>query len=341
MYNIGRAIALFIGCYAARCAEASYKHASLQRRLYAALTMYLRIPAQVVIYGSWLPVLVFVLAHLVDSPFLYFTIFIDLATINGTYYLDAPKLYKFSILLTCHMRNVWLLSLVTKMVLLMRDPRHPHRILGVRGYLLPFVSFFSILFEIRLKALRNTDLVTVLPFAPSVSTQLVRGLHSVPSNYRYWGVYSDIKTLSLSCVATYFLGRLLLQQDLVFETHVPYTLLRHCNRTMFSTAWHSPLESRPTSLRRVHSQADLTSTRLSRNRLMHVTWMTDPIQYLCLLWNQPIVYVYKPKHSDAVVHHVLSPRELKTQDSMLHATLEYVGEAFLLDLPWAQRIQCY
>ncbi|KDO33435.1 hypothetical protein SPRG_02242 [Saprolegnia parasitica CBS 223.65] len=342
LYNIGRAIALFVGCYAARAVEASYKNASLQRRLYAALTMYLRIPAQVVIYGSWFPVLLFATAHLIDAPFLYFTIFIDLATINGTYYLDAEKVYTFSILLTCHMRNVWLLSLVTKGMLLLMDPRHPHGILGVRGYLLPLVSFFSILFEIRLKALRNTELLHVLPSVPSASTQLLRGLHSVPSNYRYWGVYSDVKTLSLSFVAIFILGRLLLRLALTFQTDVPYTLLRYCNRTMFSTAWHAPLDGlRSTSLHRVHTQADLASQRCSRNRLMHVTWMTDPIQYLCLLWNQPIVYVYKSKTSAARVHHVFSPRELQTKDPTLHATLDCVGEALLLDLPWAQRIQCY
>ncbi|OQR97020.1 hypothetical protein ACHHYP_12956 [Achlya hypogyna] len=334
-YNIGRVLALLVGCYYARACEDKYQRAPLQTKFWVMLTTCLRIPAQVVIYGSWFPVLLFVTAHLIDSPFLYFSIFMELGTLNGTFNLDVSQLYYFSRLLTCHMRNVWLLSLVAKTILLAMDNRRHHSILGFRGYLLPFVSFVSILFEIRLNALRNTDLIYVTPHNPSNTTLFVRELHTLPSNYRFWGAYSDIKNLFSSFVAVCVIFRGVLGQPVTMRTSVPHTLLRYCHRTMFSTTWYTTDASTP----QVHSQADLAAQRRSRAMLMHITWMTDPLQHLSLLWMQPVVYTYRCKTSGKLLHHVLSLRELERKDAEFGASIEYVSQAFLLELSWRDRIR--
>ncbi|KDO33436.1 hypothetical protein SPRG_02243 [Saprolegnia parasitica CBS 223.65] len=336
-YNICRALTLFLGCYLARAAEPKYADASLLRRLLCATRTFLRIPAQVVIHGSWLPVAAFVVAHLIDSPLLYYCIFMQLGPLNGATRFTPDQIYSFWVLLTCHMRNVWVLSLATKCILLAVDQRRRQTILGFRGYLLPCVSFLSIFFELRLTSLRRTDLLSVVDAVPSVPLTLLRELHTIPSNYRYWGAFSDIKNLFLSWSAVYIVFGGLFRRRLGFRTTVPFTLLRYCNRSMFSTSWNAlaPESTAVTPL------GDLSSTRHSLNALMHITWMTDPLQYMMLRWNQPVVYVYRRKATGTRLYHPLSPRELARQDAALSESVDVMGQVFLMELPWADRIYCY
>ncbi|KDO33437.1 hypothetical protein SPRG_02244 [Saprolegnia parasitica CBS 223.65] len=339
IYNIIRACTLLFGCYYARCAEVKYLHASLRQRLLAALCTCLRIPAQVVIYGSWLPVLLFATAHLIDSPFLYFTIYMDLGTLNGSTRFVPSQIYSFWVLLTCHMRNVWVLSLATKGILLAVDRHRGQTILGFRGYLLPCVSFLSVLFETRLIALRNTHIVGIMPSHPSRTTFFLRELHTIPSNFKFWGVYSDLKNLFISWCAVYLVVGGLLGQPLSFQTTVPYSVLRFGSRSMFSTSWHAVARYGSLYHSRVQSHGRVSAARQSQNALLHITWMTDPLQYLLLLWTQPVVFVYRVAPSNHIIYHALPRRELhRLHDDVEH--LDCVGQELLMKLPWQERIYC-
>ncbi|OQR98393.1 hypothetical protein THRCLA_21889 [Thraustotheca clavata] len=331
-YNIARTLTLFVGCYYARSSEDKYINSNVRTKLWLALKTQLRIPSQVVIYGSWFPVSLFVIAHLIDSPLAYYCIFMDLGMLNGTFTITVSQLYNFWVLLMCHMRNVWVLSLATKFVLFWIDNKKSQSILGYRGYLLPCVSFLTIFFEIRHASLRKTDLIYLSPAVHSVDVMLTRELHTLPNNYRYWGVYSDIKNLFLAWCFTYFIFGGILRFQLSFYTTVPYTILRHCNRSMFSTSWNSMVPAKLSHLTKVHSQAYLTTPRHSLNALMHITWMTDPLQYLCLLWTKPVIFVYRIKTTDEIIHHALPLRELLRMDAELGDTVEFIGEAFLHEL---------
>ncbi|EQC31421.1 hypothetical protein SDRG_11020 [Saprolegnia diclina VS20] len=339
MYNIVRACTLLAGCYYARCTEDKYLNASLRQRLLGALCTGLRIPAQVIIYGSWLPVLLFAIAHLIDSPFLYFTIYMDLGTLNGSTRFVPSQIYTFWVLLTCHMRNVWVLSLVTKGILLAVDRHRRQTILGFRGYLLPVVSFLSVLFEIRLIVLRNTHVLRIVPAHPSGLTLFVRELHSIPSNFKFWGVYSDVKNLFISWCAVYLVFGGLLGQPLSFHTNVPNSVLRFGSRSMFSTSWHTVAPHGSLYHSRVQCHGRVSAARRSLHALVHIAWMTDPLQYVLLLWTQPVVFRYRVAPSNHIIYHALPWRELRR----LHGDvdhLEGVGQALLMKLPWRERIYC-
>ncbi|KDO33434.1 hypothetical protein SPRG_02241 [Saprolegnia parasitica CBS 223.65] len=342
-YNISRTMALIFGCYVARRHERKYRRAPLLRTLYAALTLWLRIPAQVVIYGSWLPVLLFALAHLIDAPFLYFTIYMQLGTLNGTFSLDERKVYDLIVLLTCHMRNVWVLSLCVKALLVLgRRDRDRQALYGFRGYLLPLVSFLSMAFEVRLIALRDTSLLHVRRVVPSSKVALIREFHALPTNYRYWGVGSDVKNLVLSWLLVYLSSRLLpTTPRLAYATTMPFTLLRFCHRSMFTTAWSASARETSAYLNKVHAQIQVDPHRRSLFKLMHITWMTDPLQYVTLRLTRPIVCVYRMRVTGALLHHALPPCELLQLDACLLERVEWVGEVDLLDLPWHERIRCY
>ncbi|OQR88635.1 hypothetical protein THRCLA_10190 [Thraustotheca clavata] len=82
--------------------------------MWVIITMYLRIPAQVVIYGSWFPVLLFVLAR-VESSELHFVSQRVLLLLMK----QLRAIYIFlSTMFPCHMRNVWVLCIAIKFVLL-------------------------------------------------------------------------------------------------------------------------------------------------------------------------------------------------------------------------------
>ncbi|EQC31425.1 hypothetical protein SDRG_11024 [Saprolegnia diclina VS20] len=342
LYNIGRTLALVYGCYVARRHELKYRNAPFLQALYAALTMWLRIPAQVVIYGSWLPVLVFTLAHAIDAPFLYLAIYMQLGTLNGTFSFGERKVYDLILLLTCHMRNVWVLSLGVKAILVLhRSDRHRQALYGFRGYLLPLISFLSMVFEIRLIALRDTSLIDVRRVVASHEMALIRELHALPTNYRFWGVCSDVKNLLLSWLLIYGCVRLLTRYEVAYATTMPYTLLRFCHRSMFTTAWHASARETSMYLSKVHAQIQLHPGRRSLYKLMHITWMTDPLQYATLLWTRPIVCVYRMRITGAVLHHALTPHELLQLDASLRERVEWAGDVYLLDLPWHERIRCY
>ncbi|OQR96983.1 hypothetical protein ACHHYP_12853 [Achlya hypogyna] len=337
VYNIGRVGLLFAGCYFARAAEAKYVGAPLKTKLWCAFKTFLRIPAQVVIYGSWFPVLLFAIAHIVDVSFLYATIFYGFILLNGAVNLTLEQVYPLGVLLTCHMRNVWVLSLAAKMVVVTTHRWKKPMIVGFRGYLLPVVSLLSILFEIRLTSERDTHLEHICSALPAPNVVFVRELQSVPSDFRYWGIFSDIKNLFLAGCIVYGLGGMLLGQPMTFPTVVPYTLLRHCNRSMFSTAWQS---SRYVGKAGVAAHFEVVAERQSMRALQHITWLTDPVQYLSLLWSQPVVYAYTLVGTDDRVVHGLAPRELARVDKVLSKSVKRVDEVLLLDLAWHERIYC-
>ncbi|OQR89635.1 hypothetical protein ACHHYP_06161 [Achlya hypogyna] len=337
LYNIGRVALLFAGCYFARTVEAKYARAPLKTKLWCALRTFLRIPAQVVIYGSWFPVLLFSIAHIVDVSFLYATIFYGFIVLNGAVNVTLDQIYTLGVLLTCHMRNVWLLSLASKVVVVANYRRRKPMIVGFCGYLLPLTSLLSIVFEIRVNGERDTHLEFISAALPTPNLAFIRELQSVPSDFRYWGIFSDIKNLFLAGVITYALGRWLFGQPMMVPTVVPYTLLRHCNRSMFSTAWQS---SRYVGKARDAVHFEVVAERQAMRALQHITWLTDPVQYLSLLWNQPVVYAYTVVGSNARVVHALGPQELARVDKALSKTVQRVEEVYLLDLAWHERIYC-
>ncbi|OQR87663.1 hypothetical protein THRCLA_10440, partial [Thraustotheca clavata] len=75
--------ALVVGCYYAISSDTNFDDISRLRRIQRALGILLRIPAQVIIYGSWFPVLLFVSAHYIDSTAIYLFIFRAFTSPNG------------------------------------------------------------------------------------------------------------------------------------------------------------------------------------------------------------------------------------------------------------------
>ncbi|EQC29974.1 hypothetical protein SDRG_12253 [Saprolegnia diclina VS20] len=346
VYNVVRVLALFGGCYAA-----TRRHPVSDSRWLAALGLFFRIPGQVVIYGSWFPVSLFVFAHATDATLLYLYISKSFVALDGAINTSLSNLYGLSTLLTCHMRNVWVLNLLAKAYFYLRHhgshaSRWSRHLVGLRGYLLPLVSFVSAIFDVRWNALRSTEILAAAPVLPS-SAQAAKHAGSIPCDVRFSGLFTDAKNLLIAL----FLVRSALRLGRVRSVHatssVPYIALAHCNLSMFSTSWRSLFLDR-TLGRTVSTQLTLPQDdddNIDEARmLMNIMWMTDPIEWLLLWqWRCPIVFTYRHATTRQVLHHPLGKLDLEELDDhiLLDARYECIGQQDLNALAWCDRIQCY
>ncbi|KDO30981.1 hypothetical protein SPRG_04169 [Saprolegnia parasitica CBS 223.65] len=353
LYNIGRVLLLLVGCYVARTADPGFHGQHYLRQLWAVLRTFLRIPSQVIIYGSWLPVSMFAMAHLIDCPVVYIFVFRAFSSLNGTFSVTHDAILDLLTVLTCQMRNVWLLSLWTKTQVL---PRR-HVVEGYRGYVVPLVAFISLGFGIRLLSLRNVDVVAHTQVAPSAIVSAIRQLESVPPNYRYWGVYLDLRCLSMALILLHVLAYVVSGHGLKRATQIPHMAAAACNPTMFSTSWSSLWANAPPS---VISPTDVgircMDRRRSENVLINIAWMTDPIEYIYQSFAPATVFIYAytpalPTASmvyrclhgtatDAIVLHPWSVPKLKADCPNVERLLRIERQATLLSLSWRDRIYC-
>jgi hypothetical protein len=143
----------------------------------AAFSTMLKIPFQIVVYGSHVPILLYVLALLIDGKFTDSFLDSYWSTVGGVNY--EFHVVNFIKTASVQMRNVWVLALLAKLWTYTKTRRsswhHHHGILGVQGLAISFTSFLSIFGPYKAKSLRDTSITTVKFIAqsgPGRSTRL-------------------------------------------------------------------------------------------------------------------------------------------------------------------------
>lgn len=143
----------------------------------AAFSTMLKIPFQVVVYGSHVPILLYVFALLIDGKFTDSFLDSYWSTVGGLNY--EFHMVNFIKTASVQMRNVWVLALLAKLWTYTKTRRsswhHHHGILGVQGLAISFTSFLSIFGPYKSKSLRDTTITTLKLIAqsgPGRSTRL-------------------------------------------------------------------------------------------------------------------------------------------------------------------------
>ncbi|KAF0694937.1 Aste57867_14216 [Aphanomyces stellatus] len=338
MYNICRVVALFYGCYTVVRSEPQY--ASVSARVLATFQLGLRIPVQVVIYGSWLPVLLFVIAHTIDSTMLYTDIYTRWISVLGSASLSPIDIVQ---VLSCHMRNVWLVSLVAKLSLLPAsiDTQRVHGVLGVRGYVIILASFLSIFLDTRVDAIRSTMMQQVTVIPPSLHFALLRITTSLPFQRNNNGIWLDFKTLVLSGFVVFLILRVKFKHAVLVPTSVPHCVLIYSSSLLFSTSWFGAIldplvdkEGRVQSVTGFHNKG-----RQSVHSLMNLAWMTDPLLYAMVRWRSPAVYLYKRIGTHETFYHPLPLKMMakwKDEDEDMFALVE---KRPFVALSWGDQIR--
>ncbi|KAF0684444.1 Aste57867_23585 [Aphanomyces stellatus] len=339
LYHVLRVFALLIGCYLLLRDGSTFSSASVTTKLVEVLKLGLRVPCQVVVYGSWFPIALFVVAHTIDSTMLYQFSASEWTSILGAISYSPVEMMT---IVTCHMRNVWLLCLVSKLHLL----SYPipslalHGVPGVRGYAFISASFFSIFLGIRLKSLRSTELLHVVVVPPSPHLGTLKTVTSPPFVVSNGGLWLDLKLLLVAGFVVLVLLRMKFHNVLHVPTFIPHGALVCGSPLPFSTSWFGSLldPAKVNAKERVGVVLSLSRSRNIVSVLMNLTWMTDPVLYIYVLWEAPMVYVYEHKATKATFLHPLPPKLMAAWKHEDADSFQLIGKHHLMGLPWPDRL---
>ncbi|KAF0694941.1 Aste57867_14220 [Aphanomyces stellatus] len=343
VYNSLRLVALFVGCFVVVRHNPSFAASSGLAKLLSTLKLGLRVPCQMVVYGSWFPVLLFVVSHTIDCTMVYSFSNDKWKSILGQMNMSLVDVLW---ILSCHMRNVWVLSLISKIVL---HATHSTESLvhfgipGVRGYVLAITSCLSVFFNIRLVSLRSTQLVDVALVPPSLHLGLLRTAHGLPYQMSNSGLWLDTKNLFFAGLVVLVILRLRFNHPIFVRAVVPHAVIVYANPLLFSTSWFGAVLDPHTSVTldgssRVASVRTMTKSRHAVHVLMNMAWMTDPCLFVHLLWQNPMVYTYEEPDSIVQFDHPLPPKQMQLWKADDSTSYVLVRKQPLLDLPWRRRI---
>ncbi|DBA04227.1 TPA: hypothetical protein N0F65_009462 [Lagenidium giganteum] len=199
IYFIVRIVLLLVVAVVARAQEEAYKSASSLAILRAGLRTVARVPAQGIVYGSPLPVLLYVIAYLIDTPMLYAFISERFCEINGKVgeFGGSELLW----ILATQMRNVWVLGLTLQIIVSLLSGRGgtpPQGIIGMPEFSLSLVSALTVLGQIQIHIFRDTRIVRLFEVGSSpnrIAAIRAFGSPELVGSVIMEGAYLDIKIL--------------------------------------------------------------------------------------------------------------------------------------------------
>lgn len=196
-----RIACLFAGCYVARRSERKFTTPSVPQQMYWILITIFKIPSHVIIYGSWVPIVLYVMAHFIDCGLVHLLCELVWASMNGSVHFEFLKYIQVA---SVQMRNVWLLALAVKSLITFEvyclPPRCSpwllrHGLVGIRGGVIGLLSFFTIFSYLRFTKFRNLKIVEVRELSIE-SFRLERILGDEFDRMSEFGFYFDLRTIS-------------------------------------------------------------------------------------------------------------------------------------------------
>ncbi|RLN78614.1 hypothetical protein BBJ28_00011599 [Nothophytophthora sp. Chile5] len=202
VYVTVRLAFLFVACYLA--AVPSFDAEASSRAAVATISrtfrVFFAVPSQVVVYGSWLPVLSYASAHIIDALMLYELEDDDVESGNASFWSMVRWL-------AVHMRSVWMLALLARIRALMKTSAGAwtpaHGVSGVRGHLLPALALGAVLFVAR-GGLgvddRDARILEANEVEPVPTFMLLRAETLDAWKMNLEGVYCDLLALVLTAI---------------------------------------------------------------------------------------------------------------------------------------------
>ncbi|GMF09918.1 unnamed protein product [Phytophthora lilii] len=170
------------------------------RVLFAVSTVF-KIPFQVIVYSSLLPVAGYVVALLLDGNFM--DIFLDSywSSLEGATNFEVMSFLNSAV---TQMRTVWLMALLVDLVVLMaRKPRDDsgETLPGIRGLIISFTSALTVVGPYKQTQFRNSEIVEVIRL-PNIG-QIADIVQSSPQWYFNESTYffDDSITMLTVCIA--------------------------------------------------------------------------------------------------------------------------------------------
>ncbi|OQR84736.1 hypothetical protein ACHHYP_13003 [Achlya hypogyna] len=362
-YMVLRLVMLFAGCYVATDGS-----------LAGAVKALLQVPSQVVVYGSWFPVMCYALAHLIDAPVTYTATEQCFSSLGDLLRLPFDQL---CFVLAVRMRGVWVLALFIKLFsfVLNIGVWHPNGTVGLRGHLIPLLVAAALIAIVQVPSLQGVAVRAVYVVEPSTVIALYMSEVFTDMNNRLSGVYHDaLSTIAAFVVLALPVGlgvywwRHPSRKPLFFgKTKTPFAAAKLWSYTAMTVSWgdgildadaHRPtatmpmprsdmsrlnsrIASRKISTTFFRSDADMSSKHV----LMNVVHMSDPITYLWLSAGSLVVYEYSIAAPAFAKKTILHPF---TKDDIIYHCYDIAKEELTLratlltkDIPWRRLVRCY
>ncbi|OQR82224.1 hypothetical protein THRCLA_11041 [Thraustotheca clavata] len=352
-YMILRLIMLFLGFYIAT-------DKSLRKTLHALLM----VPSQVVVYGSWFPVACYAVAHLIDASVSYTIVEQQYSTLGD--FLSLPFTTICSIL-AVRMRAVWVIALLIKLFSFVINIGvwHPNGTVGLRGHLIPGLTFIALISIFQVASLRDSVPVrAVYTVEPSTIIALYMSEVFTDMNNRLSGLYHDL----LSIVTAFLLIAMPIglivywhrrhhrnRKPLFFvKSKTPFAAAKLWSYTAMTVSWgdglidvdHTtpgltatapmPLDESACSSRlnsRIASRKTSTAFFRKDNEtssslvFMNIVQMSDPITFLWLSSGSLVVYEYMITSPDRAKKCILHPF---TKDDIVYHCYDITREELTL-----------
>ncbi|KAJ0407834.1 hypothetical protein P43SY_008295 [Pythium insidiosum] len=219
-YMIVRLIALFLGCFYAvpivrdgdGGAPSSSSNASpdvpLGERIATAFRLFFAIPSQVIVYGSFVPILFYSGAHVIDGVMLYFVDDAFMVSVKTFFSCSAGDIIR---MLAIRMRNVWIAAFFIRVLVFIETSGGWTPLVGVtgvKGFLIPLLSATAVLFVLKDAAFDDARVLESNEVEPAATFMFIRAETIDSWKMNAGGVYKDILTVGLTCIV-YTAARLL------------------------------------------------------------------------------------------------------------------------------------
>lgn len=349
-YMIVRLVFLLAGCYhAAPSTNGTTPGRSVSgwARWKATLTLLLAIPPQVVVYGSFLPVLLYSSAHVIDGVVHYHILGDRMASLSSFFASSAGDMIQ---MISIYTRNMWVGAFVIRVLVFIETSggwTPLSGVTGVKGYLLPLLSFGAIFFVLRNSSMQDARVLEANEVEPAATFMVIRAETLDSWKMNAGGVYKDVLTVGLTTVL--FIALMLLLHT--FKRYVgkrrdrgwwpesiawsrcdvPYAAGYLWDPSCLVVVWENDViatvlgaeVARPSihvpsqlSIREntpAEALAPTTNTAYilgdleSRGVLMNITFLSDPWNYMTIKFGHTRIHLYQLRAASKEPRKVLHP----------------------------------
>ncbi|GLE10220.1 hypothetical protein PINS_up022258 [Pythium insidiosum] len=215
----------------------SQTSSTLVKKIRSVIRTFLFIPGHIVVYGSFIPVICYAAAHLLDSCVVYEKVREDFSALEGLFSFNFVAFIRSA---TISMRSVWIVASICHIMTWISTHRHwthEHGVPGVHKFFIAFVSSFTVLAHLRIPNWRDCRIVQI---EKVLSSQRMRDIKSVslptrstagailfgsPSDFQFiaLGLSTVIAIIILRQVARRCLSSRRQRSSVLFHTRVPYS----------------------------------------------------------------------------------------------------------------------
>lgn len=199
-----RLLFLWLGCYFACCREPTWT--TLPQQIFLTSRTVFKIPSHTIIYGSWIPIVLYSVAHFIDCGLVHTISENVWSSLNGAVQLDV---WVYVSVASVQMRNIWFIALAVKLVVLIQIYCVPQRLspwllrdglVGFRGALTGLLSSLTIFAYLRFPEFRNTKILAVRAL-PAHSFRRQRQFSSSFEGVSEFGFHFDLRMMSAVLLA--------------------------------------------------------------------------------------------------------------------------------------------